>query len=124
VSAGEPAGGVREEAARLFEALQDFASAQGWTAPPGADRATGTETGTGTGADAAAAGATPHGGPECRYCPVCQLIAVVRGTRPEVAAHLAEAAGALLEALRAAVVAHEREWSAPPGRGVERIDIG
>jgi hypothetical protein len=106
------AGSVADEAARLLEAVQQWAAAHEHEQPgPGQP-----------GSAEAAAG--PHLGPECRYCPVCQLIAIVRGTRPDVAAHLAEAAAGLLEAVRSAVVAHERTWAARPGRPVERIDIG
>jgi hypothetical protein len=64
------------------------------------------------------------GSAECQLCPVCQLIGLLRATRPEVAEHLADAAASLLAAVRAAVVAHEREWSSRRGAPVERIDIG
>ena len=56
--------------------------------------------------DAVRAGAGPdageHGGDDCRWCPVCQVAAVLRGERPEVTAALADvlttAATALLSA--------------------------
>ncbi len=98
-------GSAAEEAGRLFEAVQEWAR-----------RASG-----------AAGGWSEHiatGAPECQLCPVCQLIALMRETRPEVAAHLAEAAGSMLAAVRAAIVAHEREWGSRRSPGVERIDIG
>lgn len=98
-------GSAAEEAGRLFEAVQDWAR-----------RASG-----------AAGGLGEHvatGSPECQLCPVCQLIALMRETRPEVAAHLSEAAGSLLAAARAALAAHEREWGSRRSAGVERIDIG
>ncbi len=38
---------------------------------------------------------------DCRWCPVCQAAAVVRGERPEVTAALADALGAASAALRA-----------------------
>ncbi len=41
------------------------------------------------------------GAPECRYCPLCAAIAVLRGDRPEVTEKLVEAGSALLTALRA-----------------------
>jgi hypothetical protein len=47
----------------------------------------------------------PHvatGAPECRYCPLCAAIVVLRGDRPEVTEKLVEAGSALLTALRAA----------------------
>jgi hypothetical protein len=37
---------------------------------------------------------------DCRWCPVCQAVAVVRGERPEVTAALADLLGAAAEALR------------------------
>jgi hypothetical protein len=105
------AGTVAEEATRLLEAMQEWATAH--------DHAF-----DGVAAGEAAGASGPHLGPECRYCPVCQLIAVVRGTRPDVAAHLAEAAAGLLEAVRRAIVTHEGAWASRPERPVERIDIG
>jgi hypothetical protein len=37
---------------------------------------------------------------DCRWCPVCQVAAVVRGERPEVTAALADVLGAAATALR------------------------
>ncbi|RBY82586.1 hypothetical protein DQ238_04730 [Geodermatophilus sp. TF02-6] len=46
--------------------------------------------------------ATPADHPaDCRWCPVCQAAAVVRGERPEVTAALADVLGAAASALRA-----------------------
>ncbi|HJQ01345.1 MAG TPA: hypothetical protein VJ851_07085 [Jatrophihabitans sp.] len=41
------------------------------------------------------------GAPECCWCPVCQLIATLRGDRPELVERLAEAQTALAGVLRA-----------------------
>lgn len=41
--------------------------------------------------------------PECRYCPLCQLIALLRGERPELTARLVEIGTALLLAVRSTV---------------------
>ncbi len=41
-----------------------------------------------------------HGGPECQWCPLCQLIGVVRGEHPDIAERLAEAGAAVSNALR------------------------
>ncbi len=90
----EPVGGVGEEAAKLLQALQDWA------------RDSGSEYAEATAQAAAGAGARMHdlhehlatGGPECRYCPVCQVISAVRGTSPEVRAHLGAAATSLMRA--------------------------
>ncbi len=38
---------------------------------------------------------------ECRWCPLCQLIAVLRGERPEVTAALADVLRATADALHA-----------------------
>jgi len=65
-----------------------------------------------------------NGSPECRICPVCQALTLVRGARPEVVEHLTVAAAALVDALRAAVEGHEHAWAAGPDRTAERVDIG
>jgi hypothetical protein len=88
----EPVGSAAEEAAKLLAALQDFAR-----------RTTGDHIATGA--------------PECRLCPVCQLIAFVRDTRPETVEHLAGAGAALIAALRATLVGHQNN---PPEAGTER----
>ena len=74
-------------------------------------------------AGAPGAGA-PGAGPDCRRCPVRQLVALVRQTRPEVLDHLVCAAGELVTAVRLVVRQPE---TAPPerrsGASVERIDV-
>ena len=90
-----------EEASKLFDAVQEWARR-------------------------ASSGTAEHlstGSTECRLCPVCQLIAAVRGSRPDLVEHLSDAAGSLIAALRAAVDAHEREWSARRSTGIEHIDV-
>lgn len=66
-----------------------------------------------------------HTGPECRVCPVCQAIAVVRQTRPEILDHLVNAAGEVAAAVRLAV--GQPESTPPPGgrskAPVEHIDV-
>ncbi len=44
-----------------------------------------------------------HSGSDCRWCPLCQFVAVLRGERPEVTERVAEAGTALAAALRALV---------------------
>ncbi|MGA8208752.1 MAG: hypothetical protein WB441_09925, partial [Nocardioidaceae bacterium] len=61
------------------------------------------------------------GGRECSYCPVCQLIAVVRGTSPDVREHLRAAATSLVEAA-AAMLAPPTPGARRRG-GVEKIDL-
>ncbi len=113
----EPVGSVAEEAAKLLEALQ------GWAKDSASDYA---------GATAAAAGTlrdiNDHiatGGQDCRYCPVCRVIALVRETSPEVKAHLASAAGSLMQAAASAMATHvaEQNRSARSEQSVEKIDL-
>jgi hypothetical protein len=89
-------GSVAEEAAKLLGALQD------WARESGHDSAT---------AGAAGAAAMFHnlnehvatGGEDCRYCPLCQAISLVRQTSPEVKQHLTSAAASLMQAVVAAM---------------------
>jgi hypothetical protein len=46
---------------------------------------------------------------DCRWCPVCQVTAVVRGERPEVTAALAEVLTATATALRTFAAAGDQE---------------
>jgi len=94
---------------------------------------------------ASAAGERPAQGPAhadtCRWCPVCQAMAVARGERPEVTAALADLLTTTAEALRtfaesAPMPRHEPapdggtaapgdpEPDVPPAPTVQRIDIG
>ncbi len=113
----EPVGSVGEEAAKLFGALSDWARDQGTDY---------------TGTAAGAAGAFAHAvkdvnehiatdGEDCRYCPVCRVIHVVRGTSPEVRAQLSVAASSLIQAAAGMLATH------PAGRSeqspVEKIDL-
>jgi hypothetical protein len=50
---------------------------------------------------------------DCRWCPVCQVAAVVRGERPEVTAALADVLGAAATALRS--FAEQSPATAPAG---------
>lgn len=109
-------GSVGEEAAKLLDALS------GWARDQRQDYA-----GTATGA-AGAFGHALHdvnehiatGSADCRYCPVCQVIHVVRQTSPEVRTHLAMAAGSLMNAA-AGLLATQTENRQRPG--VEKIDL-
>jgi hypothetical protein len=120
---GHDHGSLSEEAGRLAEAFA------GWV----------------NSSDAAAtwrrsAGAIPEEGaeaappPECAVCPVCQLLRLVRGLRPEVFEQLSIASAALLAAARAALdgpgtgsAAAEPDSTAPaaprPRPTSQRIDI-
>ena len=70
---------------------------------------------------------------ECRWCPLCQFIAVLRGERPEVTAALADVLRATADALHAFAAAPDGprpatdEETAPPVADpppvVQRIEI-
>lgn len=107
---GTGTGSVAEEAARLFEALQEW-SRRG---AAGATEATdATDAPRGRAAEA----------PECRVCPLCRLLGTLREARPEVFEHLTTAAAALSAAVTDLVVTHEQEWTGRRSTGLERIDI-
>lgn len=113
----EPVGSVSEEAAKLFAALADVAKDKG--AGFGDAAATAASGVSGALHDVGEHVAT--GGEDCKYCPVCQLISLVRSTNPEVKGHLAVAASSLVQAaagLLATQVPPEK-----PADGVEKIDL-
>lgn len=88
----EPVGSVAEEAAKLFAVLQNAAAE---ATPDTEPRA----------AEAPAAGDAQHEhdhklGPDCVWCPVCQLIHRVRNTSPETIEQLSTAAAHVLGSLR------------------------
>ena len=67
---------------------------------------------------------------DCRWCPVCQVAAVVRGERPEVTNALADVLTAAAAALRTAAEQApapapepEAEEPAPPAAPVQHIEI-
>jgi hypothetical protein len=89
------AGPLGEEAARLVEALTEWARGHGEDIP------------------------IATGSAECRLCPVCQLLTLMRQARPETFAHLMDATAALAAAVRTVVESHQHAT----GGGVERIDL-
>lgn len=112
----EPVGSVGEEAAKLFAALS------GWARDQGTEYA-----GSAAGA-AAVLSDTFHridehvatGAEECRYCPLCQAIQLVRSTSPEVKAHLAVAASSLMQAAAGVLATQVPSEKKGP---VEKIDL-
>lgn len=90
-------GPLSEEATRLVEALSEWA--RGRIGP--------------------SASSVGHAA-ECSLCPICQLLSVLRHTKPETFAHLLDASAALTAALRSVVEAHP---TASGHGGMERIDI-
>ena len=87
----EQVGSVGDEAAKLLGALQDWAKDAGAAGLGGvADD---------LGAHARDLSSHIGHGEDCRFCPVCQVIRVVRETSPEVKQHRATAAGSLAQAV-------------------------
>ena len=128
-------GTVGEEAAKLAEAVQEWLGE--WRASSTGPGGLGGLAGLGglgglgrrVGRDDdvwAAATAPEPDGAECRVCPICQGLRVLRGTRPEVFEHLSDAAASMAAALRELL----RDSGGPGGTGrdkppdVERIDLG
>lgn len=112
----EPVGSVGEEAAKLIGALS------GWAREQGADYA-GSAAGAAESVARAVHDVSEHvatGAEECRYCPVCQVIHAVRGTSPEVRAHLASAAGSLIQAASGLLAPRTDDATGTP---VEKIDL-
>jgi hypothetical protein len=85
-----------EELLRLLGAAQEWAAR---TFPPPADHET-----------------------TCQWCPLCRLMAVARGERPEVSERLAEAGGAVVAALR--TLFDGAGTPEPDEPRVQRIDLG
>ncbi len=115
----EPVGSVGEEAAKLLGALQDLARESGGEYAGAAAAAAG-------GAATSLGSLNEHiatGGADCRYCPLCQVISVLRETSPEVKAHLASAATSLLQAAAGALSTQVPDQSGRGRGGVEKIDL-
>jgi hypothetical protein len=93
-------GSASEEAARLIEALRRWVDDRAVSVPPVAT-----------------------GSAECKLCPFCQLLAVLRDSQPEMFEHLGAAAESLFAAARSAIADHEHRWSKPAHHDVEHIDI-
>jgi len=104
-----PARPLAEEALRLVSSVQGWA--QGW-----ADRNLGEAS-------------DGHTGRDCQWCLHCQVMALLRGERPEVTERVAEAGTALAAALRAVAEAATGAGPAhqpgpPPAPRVRKIDLG
>ena len=108
-------GSLGEEAARLAEAVQEWLHGFPDRRTPGASP----EAGAAGAEDAGLGGAVA---PECLVCPACQALRLVRTLRPEVYAHLADAAASMTAALRELTT----DVAKPAQRrgNVEHIDLG
>lgn len=115
-----PVGSVAEEATKLLHALQ------GWAEESGGQYA--------EAAASVAAGAAGRlkdvdehiatGADSCTYCPLCQLVAAVRGTSPEVRQHLTSAATSMMQAVAALMATPVPDRSGGrPESSVEKIDL-
>jgi hypothetical protein len=103
----EAVGSLAEEAAKLVNVLEDW-----WSGARGR---------LGDAAGGVAGAAAAHQGPECKVCPVCQALSLLRTARPETFEHLVSASQSLVLALRSALDAHTQR--AEPGASAQRIDI-
>ena len=113
-------GSVGEEAAKLFGALADMAKQQGADASGGLGALAGQAAGF-------AREVNDHiatDSAECRYCPICRAVHVVRAASPEVRTHLITAASSLLQAAAGLMeTIPPPEGSSARGPEVERIDL-
>lgn len=108
-------GSVAEEAAKLLDALQDWAKEGGLGAASGVGGSLGDQF----------RSVNEHiatGGEDCTYCPVCQVIHRVRQASPEVRTHLAVAASSLLQAAAMVLEARAPRPSSPEP-SVTKIDL-
>ena len=112
-------GSVGEEAVKLLQALQE------WAKESGSDYADATS-GAVSGAASTLRDINEHiatGSDDCRYCPVCQVISVVRSTSPEVRQHLSSAASSLLQAAAGVLATPVPDQGARRDGPVEKIDL-
>jgi hypothetical protein len=110
-------GSVSDEAAKLLGALSD------WARDQGTDYA-GSAAGAASTFAAAVQDIGEHvatGSEDCRYCPVCQVIHVVRQTSPEVRGHLTLAASSLLHAAAGLLATDTSQRD--NASSVEKIDL-
>lgn len=89
-------GPLAEEAARFVEAVSDWARGH-----------------------MGASGLSVGHAAECKLCPFCQLLALMRQAKPETFAHLLDASAAMTAALRSVVDTHSPHRAG----GMERINL-
>ncbi len=117
---GPEVGSVAEETAKLLGALS------GWAKEHGQD--VGSGIGAGLGAAFHDASAHIGTGDDCKYCPFCRVVHIVRESSPEVRTHLAIAAASIAQAASAVLQAAVPEEAAKGGAHarrdpVEKIDL-
>ena len=117
--ADEPVGSVGEEAAKLLGAFSEWAKDHGSDVSHGLSGLAGQ-------AASALQDVNEHvatGGAECTYCPICRTVHAVRQTSPEVRAHLATAAAALMQAAAGIMATEVPSDASGRDAQVERIDL-
>ena len=113
-------GSLGEEAAKLFGALADVAREHSG----GAAGVLGSLAGQAAGFAKEVNDHLATDSAECKYCPICRCVHVVRSTTPEVKAHLYTAATSLLQAAMGLMeTIPPPEGTTPRGAEVERIDL-
>jgi hypothetical protein len=55
-----------------------------------------------------------HGGPECQWCPLCQVASVLRGDHPELTERMVEAGTTVATALRSLIESATNAGAATP----------
>lgn len=65
---------------------------------------------------------TRYSGPHCQWCPICQLLAVLHGERPDVTERIGEAGAAVATALHSLLDAMSAPARPRDGR-VQPIDL-
>ncbi|MDN5851688.1 MAG: hypothetical protein L0K86_02365 [Actinomycetia bacterium] len=132
---GEPVGTLAEELAKLMGVVSGLAANAAPGASEGANDGGVDDQGDGvhgeSGGNRKADPATDHtehianGSAACQVCPVCQTIAFVRSTSPEVRDHLASSAASLAAAARGLLdgVAAQRPEPDDRGSHVENINL-
>lgn len=113
----EPAGSLAEELAKLMGVVSGLAATASTHGEGDDERRTDP-----------AAEPHPHiadGSAACEVCPVCQAIAFVRSTTPEVREHLASSAASLAAAARGLLdgMAAQQPDRRRPDSHVENIDL-
>ncbi len=110
MSEDDPVGSIAAETAKLFEALQEWSRSTFGSGGP-------------LGPEHIATGAS-----ECAWCPICQVIGVLRGERPELTDKISEAGSALVAAVRALLDSgtnpHFPHAKPAPHPNVQHIDLG
>jgi hypothetical protein len=114
----EEVGTVAEETAKLLSAFQDWARESGGEQAQAAAAAA-----SGIGASVRGIGEHLGHGPDCRYCPVCQVINAVRETSPEVKQNLAIAASSLLKAVQGMLATQVPDERTRRQTQVQKIDL-